>query len=122
MLFGSLTYCSILLIYCTAVGVCDKVYVVSAKNPGNGLVRGKTMHVVSAQYLLQDRRKCKGTKGLYPEINNTEIDKTYLQFWAIWAVRENFFNLAEVLLSVRSFSYNVMRNKNRKLASLYIAL
>ena len=74
MLFGSLTYCSILLIYCTAVGVCDKVYVVSAKNPGNGLVRGKTMHVLSAQYLLQDRRKFKGTKGLYSEIKNTEID------------------------------------------------
>ena len=94
MLFGSLTYCSILLIYCTAVGVCDKVYVVSAKNPGNGLVRGKTMHVLSAQYLLQDRRKCKGTKGLYSEIKNTEIDITYLQFRAIWAVMENFFDLA----------------------------
>ena len=97
MLFGSLTYCSILLIYCTAVGVCDKVYVVSAKNPGNGLVRGKTMHVVSAQYLLQDWRKYKGTKVLESEIDSTEIDKTYLHFWA---VRENFFNLAEVLLSV----------------------
>ena len=97
MLFGSLTYCSILLIYCTAVGVCDKVCVVSAKNPGNDLVRGKTMHVVSAQYLLQGRRKCMGTKGLYPDINITEIDKTYSQFWAIWVNRENFFNVAEVL-------------------------
>ena len=97
MLFGSLTYCSILLIYCTAVGVCDKVYVVSAKNPGNGLVRGKTMHVVSAQYLLQDRRKFKGTKGLYSEIKNTEIDITYLQFWAIWAVIRADLSLSKKL-------------------------
>ena len=39
--FGSLTYCSILLIYCTAVGVCDKVYVVSAKKSGKRLGEGQ---------------------------------------------------------------------------------